>query len=112
MRIVPWCRIAALLCIGLTFPLAPLFGQVSVKLLPSEGAGFDYFGEAVAIDGDYAIVGSWLDDNAKGRDAGAARIFHRVGAVWEEQAVLLASDGEAGDQFGISVSINLSLIHI
>ncbi|MEM8485969.1 MAG: choice-of-anchor D domain-containing protein [Bacteroidota bacterium] len=106
MRIVPWCRIAALLCIGLTFPVAPLLAQVSVKLLASEGADFDYFGEAVDIDGDYAIVGSWLDDNARGRDAGAARIFHRVGAVWEEQALLLASDGETGDQFGIAVAIN------
>ncbi len=105
MCILPWCRIAALLCIGLTFPFAPLFGQVSVKLLASEGADFDYFGEALAIDGDYAVVGSWLDDE-NGQDAGAARIFHRVGAEWQEQAVLLASDGEAGDQFGITVAIN------
>lgn len=81
-------------------------GQVSVKLLPQEGAEFDYFGEQVAIDGDYAIVGSWLDDNTNGQDAGAARIFHRVGATWVEQAILLASDGEAGDQFGYSVAIN------
>ena len=80
--------------------------QVSVKLGPATGAEFDYFGESVAINGDYAIVGSWLNDNQNGKDAGAARIYHRSGAQWVEQAVLLADDGEAGDQFGISVAIN------
>ncbi|MFK7844138.1 MAG: choice-of-anchor D domain-containing protein, partial [Rhodothermales bacterium] len=106
MSSVAWRRFGAIICFSLTLPFAPLFGQVSVKLLPSTGADFDYFGEAVAIDGDYAIVGSWLDDNANGKDAGTARIFHRVGAAWQEQAILLPSDGEAGDQFGISVTIN------
>lgn len=101
-----WRRIGAFLFVTLLFASTSAFAQVSVKLLPSSGADFDYFGESVAIDGNYAIVGSWLDDNSNGKDAGTARIYHRVGAAWEEQAVLLAADGEAGDQFGISVSIS------
>lgn len=101
-----WRRIGACFIVSLLFFCTCVFAQVSVKLLPSSGADFDYFGESVSIDGNYAIVGSWLDDNSNGKDAGTARIYHRVGAVWEEQAVLLAADGEAGDQFGIAVSIS------
>ncbi|MEZ4702377.1 MAG: choice-of-anchor D domain-containing protein [Rhodothermales bacterium] len=83
------------------------YAQVSVKLsLGSEGAPFDYFGESVAIDAGYAIVGSWLDDNSQGKDAGAAYIYRQNGPRWDLDAQLLASDGEAGDQFGVSVAID------
>ena len=87
-------------------------GQVSVKIVPSTGDDFDYFGESVSIDGDFAVVGSWLDDNANGKDAGAATVYRRMGAAWIEDDVLLASDGEAGDQFGFSVSINDNFIFV
>ena len=89
-----------------------LQAQVSIKITPTIGNDFDYFGEAVSIDGDYAVVGSWLDDNANGKDAGAARVYKRMGAAWEEQQVLLSSDGEAGDQLGFSVSINEDFIFV
>ena len=89
-----------------------LHAQVSVKITSSTGNDFDYFGEAVSIDGDYAVVGSWLNDNANGKDAGAARVYKRVGAMWEERQVLLSSDGEAGDQFGYSVNINGEFIFV
>ena len=88
------------------FLSSPIYAQVSDKLTPPAGNDFDYFGEAVAISGDYAIVGSWLNDNENGEDAGTARIYFRSGNEWIEQAVLLANDGEAGDQFGFSVAIN------
>ena len=87
-------------------PLLTSWAQVSVKITSSVGSDFDYFGESVSIDGDLAIIGSWLEDSQGGKDAGAARIFRRVGAIWEEQTLLTASDGEAGDQFGYSVAIN------
>lgn len=100
-----------LLCIvGLTH--IDLRAQVSVKIVSSVGNDFDYFGEAVSIDGDFAVVGSWLDDNLNGKDAGAARIYRRVGAAWQEEQVLLSGDGEAGDQFGFSVAINDPYIFI
>ncbi len=61
------------------------------KLLASDAAEEDRFGNAVAIDGDYAIVGSWQDDdNAMG--SGSAYIFHRTNdTTWTEQAKLTAS---------------------
>jgi|GEM_PF-1956870 len=94
-----------LVCLACLTPLN-LHAQVSVKITPAVGNDFDYFGEAVSIDGNYALVGSWLDDNINGKDAGAARVYRRVGAAWEEEQVLLSSDGEAGDQLGYSVVLN------
>ena len=45
-----------------------------VKLKASDAAATDYFGYSVAISGDYAIVGTFLED-AGGTDAGAAYVF-------------------------------------
>lgn len=75
------------------------------KLLPSDGAGSDLFGYSVCIDGDYAIVGSYQDDD-KGANSGSAYIFFRSESGWIQQAKLTASDGYDSDYFGRSVSIN------
>ena len=64
----------------------------------------DLFGRAVAISGDTAIVGADFDDDA-GENSGAAYIFVRSGNSWVEQAKLVPSDAEAGDQFGFAVDI-------
>jgi hypothetical protein len=75
------------------------------KLLPSDGAAYDYFGWSVSISGDLAIVGAFYDD-ANGVDSGSAYIFKWDETNWVEQQKLLASDGAKGDEFGISVSIS------
>jgi cysteine-rich repeat protein len=69
------------------------------KLLPADGAAGEFFGVAVAVHGDTAVIGAWLDDD-NGGDSGSAYVFTRVGNVWREQAKLLAPDGLAGDHFG------------
>ncbi len=74
-------------------------------LTASDGAAFDIFGSSVSINGDYAIVGAYWKD-VVGNDQGKAYIFHRSGTTWTQQAGLTASDGAAGDYFGISVSID------
>ena len=68
-----------------------------MKLLASDGTNNDYFGWAVSISGDYAIVG--------GLNLDSAYIFKRDGETWIEQSKLLASDGADYDQFGWAVSI-------
>jgi|GEM_PF-2423013 len=75
------------------------------KLLASDGAMSDYFGCSVSIDGDYAIIGAYKDDD-NGVNSGSAYIFKRSGTAWTQQAKLLASDGEMYDNFGCSVSID------
>ena len=76
------------------------------KLLASDGAANDYLGWDVDIDGDYALVGAYLDDNSLGTNAGAAYVFVRSGTSWSQQAKLTASDGAASDAFGSSTSIS------
>jgi hypothetical protein len=76
------------------------------KLLASDGYAWDYFGYAVSLYGDTAIVTAPQDDD-NGDDSGSAYVFTRTGASWSEQQKLLASDGQAGDTFGWwSVSLN------
>lgn len=75
-----------------------------------KGAG-DEFGNSVAISGDYVIVGAMLEDhNATGgtslNSAGSAYIFNRNGGTWTQVKKIVASDREANDMFGVSVSIS------
>jgi len=72
------------------------------KLTASDGVAYAYFGQAVAIDGDYAIVGAHGD----GGYVGAAYVFQRTSSGWTELAKLTASDGVAPDAFGTSVAID------
>ena len=75
------------------------------KLLSTVGESGDYFGSSVSIDGRYAIVGAYGDDGG----TGSAYIFNRSGTTWSFEQKLTASDGEAGDYFGCSVSIYTDL---
>ena len=72
------------------------------KLLASDGDDTDSFGYAVAMDGDYAVVGAPLDNNGNGSNAGAAYVFKYDGMSWSQQAKLTASDGESSDQITTS----------
>ncbi len=72
----------------------------------NDGAALDYFGKAVAISGDYVIVGAFGDDINTNANQGSAYIFTRVGGSWVQQTKLIASDGAASDQFGTSVAIS------
>ncbi|HEV2668857.1 MAG TPA: FG-GAP repeat protein, partial [Blastocatellia bacterium] len=76
------------------------------KLLVSDGAVLDRFGNSVAISGETVVVGAALDDDAAGLDQGAAYVFVRNGGGWNLQQKLLASDAESIDRFGFSVAIS------
>jgi glutamate synthase domain-containing protein 3 len=77
-----------------------------IKITAPDGADSDMFGCSVAIDGDYAIIGAKEDDIGSNANQGSAYIFFRSGTTWTQQAKLVASDGEAADAFGNSVSID------
>ncbi len=76
------------------------------KLVAGDGAAVDVFGSSVSISSDIVIVGASRDDNENGTDSGSAYIFKRDGAIWTQQAKLMADDGAAGDYFARSVSID------
>ena len=75
------------------------------KLNASDSAGGDFFGNSVSIAGDYALIGSYRDDD-NGYDSGSAYIYYYDGISWIEQQKLNASDGDDDDRFGNSVSIS------
>lgn len=69
------------------------------KLLPASKDENDRFGYRVALSGDTALVGAYLDSE-NGVGAGAAFVFVRSGGSWTERAKLTASDASYGDHFG------------
>ncbi|ETR69424.1 MAG: hypothetical protein OMM_03943 [Candidatus Magnetoglobus multicellularis str. Araruama] len=74
------------------------------KHYASDGAASDYFGFALDISGNYAIVGAYGDDNTY-TDQGSAYIFSYDGSNWSQQQKLLASDPAASDQFGYATAL-------
>jgi hypothetical protein len=77
------------------------------KIVSSDIQEGDYFGFSVSINSDatYAICGAEYEDTG-GSNAGAAYVFTRSGSTWTQQAKITASDAQASDFFGYSVSIN------
>jgi len=77
-------------------------------------ASGDRFGSSLDINGDNIVIGSPLDDVA-GMDSGSAYVFARNkgGAnQWGFEQKIAASDAATGDQFGISVQIDLDRIAV
>jgi hypothetical protein len=80
------------------------------KLVASDRAASDWFGNAVAISGNYAIVGApYEDEDAAGGNtagsAGSAYIFANNAGDWQEAQKITASDRAGFDIFGASVAI-------
>tara|TARA_R110002111_G_scaffold257026_1_gene324949 strand:- start:92664 stop:99785 length:7122 start_codon:yes stop_codon:yes gene_type:complete len=80
---------------------------------PSPSVIGDHFGNAIAIDGNFMVVGA-IDSDLIKTDAGAAYVYFRnrqntldneFDDTWEYQTTLTAFDGSEGDQFGSSVAI-------
>jgi hypothetical protein len=75
------------------------------KLAPIGVTLYDFFGYAVAISGDTAVVGAIGDDD-NGAESGSAYVFVRSGTSWPQQAKLMPTDGAADDHFGGTVAIS------
>ncbi|UCD74413.1 MAG: FG-GAP repeat protein [Phycisphaerales bacterium] len=75
----------------------------TAKLVASDTETKDYFGGAVAIHGDLAVVGATGDDGAEDY-CGSASVFRYDGSDWVEEAKIFASDGATLEMFGISVA--------
>ncbi|MCA9302712.1 MAG: hypothetical protein KC996_01170 [Phycisphaerales bacterium] len=72
----------------------------------------DLFGDAVAIDGDRALVGSPLDNHSSANDPGSVYAYRFDGTDWVRESRLWASDAQSGDEFGhaVAMSGNLAVI--
>ena len=76
------------------------------KILAADGAVDDRFGNSVEINGNDAIAGAYFDDISGQGNAGSAYVFVSSGGSWSQQQKLTASDFQANDEFGWSVSID------
>ncbi len=78
------------------------------KLLASDCAPLIDFGESVSISGNVALIGARFGRDDNGFQTGAAYVFRydANASVWVEEQKLLASDGQAFDQFGRSVAMD------
>jgi len=89
--------------------------QQKQKITPNEIDDSDYFGRAVAIDGNLMVVSAPGSDDI-GNYFGAAYVFGFNGTTWEEEASLYswysASDRRYQDGFGEAVAISGNVVVI
>ena len=88
------------------------------RLQASNPDSVDQFGYSVSLsgDGNTLAVGATNEDgssmgvnsvqNNSAGNSGAVYLFRRIGGAWAQQAYIKASNSEAGDQFGWSVSLS------
>jgi hypothetical protein len=77
------------------------------KLSAPEVEIFSRFGFAVALDGDTLVAGApYASFGVPNSYLGAVFVFERVGASWQFQQKLVASDPHEDDSFGRSVAID------
>ncbi len=77
------------------------------KYVPADADASDFFGFALARDGNVVIVGAPFDDEA-GSTAGSAYVyeFDPVGRVWTEQQKLFAGNAQPQGVFGARVALD------
>lgn len=83
----------------------------TAKLTASDAADGDWFGQAVSISGDIVVVGAPGPScvTSDSDNCGAVYVFERAAGGWSsatETAKLIASDAEAFDGYGVSVSVS------
>lgn len=79
------------------------------KLVASDGAANDRFGNAVAISGDLVAIGACGDED-HGEYSGSAYVYRFDGETWIEETKLQLADGEPFDYFGDSVAVSGGLM--
>ncbi|HEX2536279.1 MAG TPA: hypothetical protein VHK69_21205 [Chitinophagaceae bacterium] len=76
----------------------------------SDGAATDYFGSAVALSGNLALVGAPSKDVGpvpfQNKSQGAVYGYRKVGSLWLSLPRITAPDGAEGDRFGTSLSLH------
>jgi hypothetical protein len=84
-------------------------GLNAAELQSSDGAANDRFGNSVSLSGTAGIVGARNHDIGANSNQGSAYLFRNLATatgIVTETAKLSTSDGAAGDQLGISVSLS------
>lgn len=75
-------------------------------LAPDDGDTGDFFGGAVALEGETAVIGAPEDDDPNGERSGSAYVFGRTADGWRQHAKLVPDDGDPVDLFGVAVALS------
>ncbi|BDX06176.1 FG-GAP repeat protein [Planctobacterium marinum] len=78
--------------------------QTQIITAPDAKPG-DAFGQSISLTENHLVIGAPRSD-AMGENSGAAYIYKRESDAWQYQTKIKASDGAAGDLFGISIAID------
>ena len=95
-RLIPLLATAGVAVFTTSAPAG--FGEQAFKLVASDGAAGDGFGQSVDVGGNIIVAGSPNDD-----DKGSVYLFNAVTGT--QISKLVADDGQAEDHFGFSVAI-------
>jgi hypothetical protein len=107
MKVTTLCSLL-MLCLVLSAPAAVVASNptyTETKLLANDAEFGDEFGNAVAIQGNTAVIGA-QGDSPLGFGTGAAYVFQKTSSGWQLQQKLTASDSADHKFFGASVAID------
>ena len=76
------------------------------KMIASDAAAEDFFGNSVSVSGNTVLVGSTVDNCMAGVNCGSAYVYRLNGSSWVEEQKLTASDAAEFDEFGSAVSVS------
>ena len=77
------------------------------QLIISDPSDYDYFGTAVGVDGNLAVVGAPNHDTvAYATRASRVYIFHKTGDVWVESDTLVNPNDSFEERYGTSVAVS------
>jgi len=91
---------------GAAYILRNVGGQWSVeqKIVADDAEALDFFGWAVAIRGDTALISSRVDDD-QGVSTGSVWVYRFLDGTWTQMQKLYASDADYGELFGDAVAM-------
>src|SRR5262245_38829096 len=79
--------------------------DLELQQLLANGRDASWFGYAVSLSGNVALIGAMGDDDA-GSFAGSAYVFRYNGTTWVQEQELFASDPQWYVLFGLSVAVS------
>lgn len=82
------------------------------RVVAGDGEAFDYFGHAVALDGDRLVVGAYSDNHPGRANGGSVYSYARASGVWSLLQKVVPADNGDNDEFGWSVALQGSTLAV
>ncbi|MEM7516540.1 MAG: hypothetical protein AAF368_06425, partial [Planctomycetota bacterium] len=85
---------------------AQVLSTTEHQVLEADTVGNEFYGGAIAMDGDTLVVGAQLADVNGEPDAGRVYVYSRGSGSWMLEDTLIPNDTGGGQRFGSSVDID------